>query len=279
MKDIIQCVLFCFFAGVIFAEAGVCAEGGRRSPSAAASGVARPVRSSAPVKGIGIVRRGLPAEPRVQATRSMPGEILHAGAGTPKAASAAISSQAGRKSGAKKNRTAKPGLAGFAAAPFTAAGADSQHDAPKTRIYGPDPEQKKAEAPMTLGDKQNITVSAQSEPQQTARLAPGRAAFSGGPERMGRINETESPEVSMSYKLNPEASGRVTVNPNDPDSPLYRPPERNRNLSGAGLYMDMSVREDLNVTLGGEYSDVQDTRPAGRTDGAAGASLGFTWNF
>jgi hypothetical protein len=39
------------------------------------------------------------------------------------------------------------------------------------------------------------------------------------------------------------------------------------------------VREDLNVTVGGEYSDVHDTRPAGRTDGAAGAALGFTWTF
>ncbi|MDR2669729.1 MAG: hypothetical protein LBC14_07250 [Desulfovibrio sp.] len=241
MKNIIQSVLLGFLAGAVFAAQAVCAEGGRQSPGTA-SGPARTVRSSAPVTG-------------------------------------ATSSPAGKASGAKKNRAAKPGLAGFAASPFTASGADEQSDVPKTRSYGPGPEQKKAEAPMTLGEKQNITVSSQSEPQQTDRLTPGRSAFSGAPERMGRINETESPEVSMSYKLNPATAGRVTVNPNDPDSPLYRPPERNRNLNGAGLYMDMSVREDLNVTVGGEYSDVQDTRPVGRADGAAGASLGFTWNF
>jgi hypothetical protein len=274
MKNIIQCVLLSFLAGFVFASQAASAEGGSRTTWAASPGAARTVRSTAPARGVDLARRGRPLAPRVQAARNMPGNTVSpAGAGTTKTAPGAASYRAGKMSGAK------PGLAGFAASPFTASRVDAQPGATKARHYGPDPEQKKDEAPLTLGDRQNITVSAQSEPQQTDRLTPGRSAFSGGPDRMGRIHDKESPEVSMSYKLNPATAGRVTVNPNDPDSPLYRPPERNRNLNGAGLYMDMSVREDLNVTVGGEYSDVQDTRPAGRTDGAAGAALGFTWNF
>ncbi|MDR2603912.1 MAG: hypothetical protein LBC55_00965 [Desulfovibrio sp.] len=276
MKNIIQCVLLGFSAGVFFAAQAACADGGGRT----SPGSARTVRATAPVKGVNPALRAQPAAPRVQTARDMPGaNVSPAGAGSLKAAPGATPSPAGKAPGAKKHRAAKPGLAGFAASPFTASGAGAEPDATKARRYGPDPEQKKAETPVTLGEKQNITVSAQSEPQQTDRLTPGRSAFSGAPERMGRINETENSEVSMSYKLNPATAGRVTVNPNDPDSPLYRPPERSRNLNGAGLYMDMSVRDDLNVTVGGEYSDVQDTRPAGRTDGAAGAALGFTWNF
>ncbi|MDR1685396.1 MAG: hypothetical protein LBR82_02960 [Desulfovibrio sp.] len=281
MKNVIQCVLLCFSAGLIFTAQAAWAEGGNRSsPPAAAPGAVRTVRATAPVTSADIARRAQPAAPRFQTARTMSGEKIHpAGAGTPKTSSVATSPPAGNVPGTKKNRATKPGLAGFAASPFTASGAGALPGATKTRHYGPGPEQKNAEAPLTLGDKQNITVSAQSEPQQTDRLTRGRAAFAGGPERIGRINDKESTEVSMSYKLNQDTAGRVTVNPNDPDSPLYRPAERSRNLNGAGLYMDMSVSEDLNVTLGGEYSNVQDSRPAGRTDGAAGAALGFTWNF
>jgi hypothetical protein len=269
MKNVIHCVLLCFFASVVFA-----------AQAAGAESAGRAGRSTAPIKGADLARRAQPAAPRVQVGRNMPGEkVFPAGAGTPKGAAAATSPLPGKVPGVKKNRAAKPGLAGFAAIPFTSSGAGAQRDATKTRHYGPDLEHKKVDATLRLGDKQNITVSAQSEPQQTDRLTPGRSAFAGGPERMGRIHDTETPEVSMSCKLSPATAGRVTVNPNDPDSPLYRPPKKNRNLNGAGLYMDMSVRDDLNVTLGGEYSDVQDTRPAGRTDGAAGAALGFTWNF
>jgi hypothetical protein len=274
MKKAAYYALLWCLAGVVCVAGADCAErGGTRSSPATAPPGAYGSRTAPDARAattpVDAAARGAP---KARAATSS------SGVGTAKRASGAKSPGTGKAAGAKKSGPAKPGLAGFAAFPFPASPSPgAQPEAQKVRRYGP-PERQKSETPLTFGDKRNITVSAPPGPA-TDHAAPGSPPFSGGPERLAHLHDKESPEVDMSYKLKPGTAARIAVNPGDPDSPLYRPPEKTRNLTGAGLYMDMSVSEDMNVTVGGEYCDVHDSRPVHRADGAAGASLGITWNF
>ncbi|MDR1947133.1 MAG: hypothetical protein LBQ51_08220 [Desulfovibrio sp.] len=261
MNKIICCILLCFLAVAVPAVRAECAGRGKSRPAPVTAPLA--ARNAQSAAGLHAAKAPSPA-----------GNAI-------KSASCVKSIAVKTPTKAKKVGAETPGLAGFAHNTFLASGVGKRAAAanPPEKKYGPTQEQNREDKLLTFGDKQNITVSVQSDGESADRLTPDRRAFPGGPESPARIHDKESPEVSVKYKLNPAATTRLTVNPSNADSPLYRPPENTRNLNAAGLYMDMSVRDDLNLTLGGEYSDVQDSRPAHKADGAAGAALGITWNF
>lgn len=135
--------------------------------------------------------------------------------------------------------------------------------------------QKNATAVPPQEDKQ-VSVTSKIDSPSDDRLIPHRAAFSGGVHTLPHMENEANPEVSMSYKMTPNAATRFVVNPQDPASPLYRPAEKNGKINGGGVYMDVNLREDLQLQMGGEYNDI-DNQYASGSD--SGASLGLRWNF
>ena len=149
-------------------------------------------------------------------------------------------------------------------------------DQKKTRVvYGA--EGQRREAPVTLGEEGKVVMSAKKLAVPESRLTPARTAFSGSEHTLPYMDSKQPPEVSMQYELQDNASARVTVNPQDSASPLYRPAERDGTVSSAGVYMDVAVKPDVQLQVGGEYSDV-DSR-SGSAGASQGASVGLKWDF
>jgi hypothetical protein len=83
----------------------------------------------------------------------------------------------------------------------------------------------------------------------------------------------------MDYKLKGNATTRLTVNPQDTGSPLPRPAEQGNNaINSAGVYMQMDVAPDLQLRIGGEYSDIDDPRVS-NSSSSRGASIGLKLDF
>lgn len=108
------------------------------------------------------------------------------------------------------------------------------------------------------------------------RLVPRRSAFSGGADTLPHMDEKSPPEMSMTYRMNNRASTKVSVNQQDETSPLYVPGRKENGVNGAGVYMNMDVKKDLQLQLGGEYHEIDDDH---RSEDAKGASVGLRWNF
>ena len=138
--------------------------------------------------------------------------------------------------------------------------------------------EQKHETPIknTPGDDK-ITFDAQRK-LPAEGIAPRRAALPGARNTLSHIDGLPPPEVSMRYKMQNGTTARVMVNPQDQNSPIYVPVRPGENVGGAGVYLDMDVRKDLQFQVGGEYRELDDN--PGRTSGdSAGASMGFKLNF
>ena len=109
-------------------------------------------------------------------------------------------------------------------------------------------------------------------------IAPRRAPLPGARNTLSHIDGLPPPEVSMRYKMQNGTTARFLVNPQDQNSPIYAPVRPGENVGGAGVYLDMDVRKNLQFQVGGEYRELDDN--PGRTPGdSAGASMGFKLNF
>ena len=138
-------------------------------------------------------------------------------------------------------------------------------------------------AEIDFVERQFILVhedKAGGKPERTPdRLSPRRSAFSGGPDTMARMEEYDpAPEMNMTYKMNKHASTKVTLNQQDENSPLYLPGGKSDSINGAGVYMDVDVKKDLQVRFGGEYQEVEGARGS-QEERAQGASVGLRWSF
>ena len=121
-----------------------------------------------------------------------------------------------------------------------------------------------------------VTFSGGKAEKTDDRLVPRRTAFSGGPDTLPYMDEKNPPEMSMTYRMNNRTSTKVSVNQQDETSPLYVPGRKENSVNGAGVYMNMDVKKDLQLQLGGEYHEVDDDH---RSEDAKGASVGLRWNF
>lgn len=142
-------------------------------------------------------------------------------------------------------------------------------------VYGPEGPKRRAPAPTE--DNGRVVMSSGDRKLPESRLTPARTAFSGSEHTLPYMDTAPAPEISMKYKLDERTATRFTVNPQDPSSPLYRPAEIEGKVNSAGLYMDMDVRPDVQVRVGGEYSEFKS--PDSPDDSARGASVGVKWNF
>jgi len=120
---------------------------------------------------------------------------------------------------------------------------------------------QRREQPVTLGDEGRVSVSVIRRKAPESRLEPARTPFSGGENTLPYMDADPPPEVSVQYQLRDNAAARLTVNPQDPVSPLYRPPESEGRINVAGVYMDVGLTPDVRLQVGGESHSVE-TRDA-----------------
>ncbi len=140
-------------------------------------------------------------------------------------------------------------------------------------------EERTASQAAQGGKKQSrVSFSGNNATPTDDRLQPQRSAFSGGPETLPHMDTKAPPELSLTYKMSNRAATRVTLNQQNADSPLYRPVEKHDGVNSAGVYMDVDVKENLQVQIGGEYRDLDDSRHTVE-ENARGASVGLRWNF
>jgi hypothetical protein len=145
----------------------------------------------------------------------------------------------------------------------------------QTRAEGLRPEAYGAGAGPLSEDRVSMSATKRKIPE--SRLTPARTPFSGGENTLPYMESDPPPEVSMQYKLRDNATTRLTVNPQDSASPLYRPVENDGRIHGAGVYMDVEVKPDVRLQVGGEYHDVE-ARDAS-AGASQGAAVGLQWSF
>ena len=91
------------------------------------------------------------------------------------------------------------------------------------------------------------------------------------------MDHDSAPEVSMSYKIDKRTRTKLTVNPQNGESPLYRPAETDGGINSAGVYVDVDLQSDLLLQVGGEYGEI--ARSNAGQDNSAGAAVGLRWSF
>ena len=183
--------------------------------------------------------------------------------------------------GTAADRAARSGR-GFGADPLALGRSTPAQLGKKTkRVYGrQETRQEKGAAPYKAdktGRADTLDLSVKKEAPPESRLNPRRSTFSGGEHSLPYMDANTPPEISMRYRLRKNARTSLTINPQDSSSPLYRPAEQDGSVNSAGLYMDVDLRPDLQLHMGGEYSDIESRgAPASSSQGA---SVGLKWDF
>lgn len=180
---------------------------------------------------------------------------------------------------AKARQRKATGLDAFSSNPFGTSGK------PLHYLYGGSgksdklvsvPKEKKPapshEKVIRFSGKANTAPGSRLEPKQ-------QAPFMGGEHTLPYMDAEKSAELSLEYKMGPKTTTRIVVNPQDPGSPLYRPADKDKLLNSGGLYMDVEVQDNMQLKLGGEYCEVDDSGEYRSHRSSQGVAVGVQWNF
>ena len=131
---------------------------------------------------------------------------------------------------------------------------------------------------MVNNERLQVTGSMPNHPED--RFTVQAAPLPGGRQTRSSEEYGNAPEMTMIYKLGHTTSARVALNPQDETSPLYSPIVKENGLAATGVYLDMDVKKDVQVQVGGEVR-AYDNESLNSSDDStgAGASVGFRWNF
>jgi hypothetical protein len=171
---------------------------------------------------------------------------------------------------------AASGLAGFTDNPFHLKYRDSASAASR---------KAKRLAELKRGgqakEKSRLSLAAKSDTPPNNRLVPYHGApFSGGTQTLPYMDRKPKTELSMAYKVSKKTTTRVVVNPQDSASPIYRPLEPDEKMNSGGMYMDLDIVKNLQLTMGGEYSEVENNkRLYGEPKVSQGATVGLKYSF
>lgn len=191
-------------------------------------------------------------------------------------------SAAGKKKAAQKTAK-KADISGFNGNPFELerknGGAARKAAARTGPSFNAPAEKSAAMAGQEEEDEKKLTLSGHIPTSSDDRLVPQRKVFSGGLHTLPYMDEEGTPEMSMTYKMSKSAAARLTVNPQDENSPLYRPVVRDgASINGAGVYMNVEVDQNVQLQVGGEYRTVENGHDSHDEDGQ-GAAVGLIWSF
>lgn len=224
---------------------------------------AAPFASLSPAAQAPAPVQAAPAAPAVRAAASP----------DPLAAGIALEEAPAEADGGKAN------INGFSSNPFALTHRDPPGQARqpnrKRLRYAPQ-DANATEAPAEEG---KVVFSSGEKRTTDDRLVPKRTVFSSGSHTMGHFDEDPAREASVEYRMNGNATTRLTVNPQDEGSPLPRPPEPEGAFNSAGLYMDVEVQPNVKLRIGGEYCEIDDQRANSASETSRGASVGLKWEF
>lgn len=134
--------------------------------------------------------------------------------------------------------------------------------------------------PHTMISDERLKVTGSMSHHPDSRFTVQHTPLPGARHTRSSEEYGNAPEMTMSYKLNNSSSARVALNPQDQTSPLYSPIVKENGLAATGVYLDVDVKDDLQLQLGGEVrSHDNDSLSSSQDETAAGASIGLRWNF
>lgn len=181
----------------------------------------------------------------------------------------------------KKKNSKKSGLEAFAANPLRLSGnsvKDEKYGVLRSNATAAKLLQKSQKNVPATGDGK-VTISGKSTTPPSDRLETKRAPFSGGGHTLPYMDVEQNAEVSMEYRINRKTRTRLVVNPQDPSSPLYTPADQEKRINSGGVYMNVDVGENVQLKMGGEYCEVDDSDNSGSSRSSQGAAVGLQWNF
>lgn len=177
---------------------------------------------------------------------------------------------------ASPKKDARKGLDGFTDNPFGL----EHRDKARVRNARTSGGTLTSSSPAKEGEqKAKVTITGQKPSYEKDRLTPRHSTFSGGPDTLPHMDMEPPPEVSVTYKVSERTSTRVTLNQQDRESPLYRPVEKEDGINAAGVYMHVDMEDNVQLRLGGEYRELDDSRRSQDEGVATGASIGLLWTF
>ncbi|MDL2267321.1 hypothetical protein LJC46_04965 [Desulfovibrio sp. OttesenSCG-928-G15] len=166
----------------------------------------------------------------------------------------------------------------FSADPFGMTHRSKSKDKRPLR-YTPQPQDHTSPAGQKDGKAVEFRAGAHDAASKD-RLTPRRSTvFSGGEHTKPYLDsEQNSPEVEVRFKKDNEpVATRLVVNPQDPNSPLYRPAAKENMVNAAGVYMDIDLNPDMQMQVGGEVGSVDNK--AAEEKATSGAAVNLKWQF
>ncbi|MDR2076831.1 MAG: hypothetical protein LBP61_07900 [Desulfovibrio sp.] len=178
------------------------------------------------------------------------------------------------------------GLKKFSPRVFLLEGAPSPAAAPRRppsleKVFAVTPRdsgsaERKSSSPDDAG-RVELSGSVPSHPE--SRMDVERSPLPGGRHTLSSEESGTTPEMSMSVKMSPKASARFALNPQDESSPLYSPHAKGNDFAATGVYLDLEMREGVQLQLGGEVRSAGSDSLGSADNDAAGASVGLRWSF
>ncbi len=179
--------------------------------------------------------------------------------------------------GAPSGAAVIPGSIAAAAVP---APSRQSQDNGKKVIYGSGKDAKSPDETGMFQVNDNLFMSAGESDKQFDPLAPRKDTFPGDKHTLSQMDKSTPLEATVLYRLDKKNSARLQINNDDENSPIYTPRPYDREMTSAGIFMDMEVKKDLQLELGGQHRSMESETgrlPNGFTD--TGASLGLKYLF
>lgn len=171
----------------------------------------------------------------------------------------------------------------FKADVFFPEGQPVHHDKGEQGLFGmkPSPAGQPVSPPEGALAKASKVVSIEtaSDAPPFDPLSPRRGPLPGGGYAKDQP-QSLSPELSVKYSVGNRTSTRLSINNQNPSSPLFIPTDGPARTKSTGLFVDSQTKEDVEVHVGVEYKSIDERNP-GNTPPIEdkGASFGVMWKF
>lgn len=116
-------------------------------------------------------------------------------------------------------------------------------------------------------------------PKEDTDLAPRRATFPGKSHTLSQMDEESPSQLNVLYKIDKTATAHVAVNEQNIGSPTYAPIKKEEGLNAAGVYLNLDVKDNVQVKMGGEVRNHETVSNKEEDQSSTGASVGLQWNF
>ena len=123
-----------------------------------------------------------------------------------------------------------------------------------------------------------LSFSGSKQLPRASEVTPANTSLPGRQESARHFEDATPTEVHMHYKLDKQAAARVALNPQDETAGTYVPLKKGDTVSGAGIFLDVDVQDNVSFSMGGEVANHQ---PSATTESntSTGANMGMKFRF